>query len=109
IWTIFFIAAYQSQTNLQFFVVDCWPAMAGIAFMSINARIFLSSLTASKSGFTTASVTNSRYAAPYTSNSENTTGNDSYAVNSIAPVAVSISHIVENDREKGTHFGSEHD
>ncbi|OBZ73541.1 hypothetical protein A0H81_05882 [Grifola frondosa] len=40
-WTIFFFASYQSQSNLQFTAVDCWPAMSGIAFMLINVRVGL--------------------------------------------------------------------
>ncbi|KAJ6451268.1 hypothetical protein C8R45DRAFT_883357 [Mycena sanguinolenta] len=39
IWTIFFIATYQSQSNLQFIAVDCWPAITGISCMLIHVRI----------------------------------------------------------------------
>ncbi|KAF7371356.1 hypothetical protein MSAN_00771700 [Mycena sanguinolenta] len=39
IWTIFFIATYQSQSNLQFIAVDCWPAITGISCMLIHVRV----------------------------------------------------------------------
>ncbi|THU83044.1 hypothetical protein K435DRAFT_734296 [Dendrothele bispora CBS 962.96] len=37
-WNILFFASYQSRSNLQFTAVDCWPEVAGIAFMLINVR-----------------------------------------------------------------------
>ncbi|TFK39397.1 hypothetical protein BDQ12DRAFT_649823 [Crucibulum laeve] len=41
LWTIFFFATYKSETNVQFPVVDSWPAVTGIAFMLINVRVGL--------------------------------------------------------------------
>ncbi|KAJ6464063.1 hypothetical protein C8R45DRAFT_911371 [Mycena sanguinolenta] len=40
-WTIFFFISYQSQSNLQFIAVDCWPAMSGISCMLIHVRVGL--------------------------------------------------------------------
>ncbi|KAL0569665.1 hypothetical protein V5O48_012293 [Marasmius crinis-equi] len=75
--------------------------MAGISFMSINARIFLSSETTSKSGFSSASFnTNPRYMAPYTPNSETTAVQNNYPINPVSPVTVTINHIVEHVRDQ---------
>ncbi|KAF7371385.1 hypothetical protein MSAN_00775000 [Mycena sanguinolenta] len=41
VWTTFFLASYLSRSNLQFIVVDCWPAMTGISCMLIHARVGL--------------------------------------------------------------------
>ncbi|KAJ6464060.1 hypothetical protein C8R45DRAFT_507451 [Mycena sanguinolenta] len=38
-WTLFFFVSYQSQSNLQFIAVDCWPAMSGISCMLIHVRV----------------------------------------------------------------------
>ncbi|KAJ7309276.1 hypothetical protein DFH08DRAFT_899426 [Mycena albidolilacea] len=40
-WGIFFFAAYQSRSNLQFIVVDCWPTITGISCMLIHVRVGL--------------------------------------------------------------------
>jgi hypothetical protein len=40
-WTIFFLITYLARTNIQFPVVDCWPAIAGISFVMINVRTSL--------------------------------------------------------------------
>ncbi|KAG7091793.1 hypothetical protein E1B28_008197 [Marasmius oreades] len=115
IWTILFLATYQSRTNMQFFVVDCWPVMAGISFMSINARIFLSMEANNKPKHGSGSIpSNPRYLAPYTAHSEAMVGHNNYPLNPIDPVAVTISHIVENDQDhpstrKGELWGSDHD
>ncbi|KAJ7083261.1 hypothetical protein C8R44DRAFT_822626 [Mycena epipterygia] len=40
-WNLFFFVTYQSQSNLQFIVVDCWPAVTGISCMLIHVRVGL--------------------------------------------------------------------
>ncbi|KAF8161948.1 hypothetical protein K438DRAFT_1686197 [Mycena galopus ATCC 62051] len=40
-WSLFFFASYQSESNLQFIAVDCWPAMSGISCMLIHVRVGL--------------------------------------------------------------------
>ncbi|KAJ8094475.1 hypothetical protein PM082_010909 [Marasmius tenuissimus] len=99
IWTVLYIATFESKSVAQFFVINCFPTIAGISFMSINARIFLSSETAGNSrGFSSASATIPRYNAPYVSNSEIADTQDTpYTLRTIKPVAVSISHIVERE------------
>ncbi|KAF7324333.1 hypothetical protein MSAN_02524200 [Mycena sanguinolenta] len=41
IGTIFYLACYRSQSNLQLIVIDCWPAITGIACMAIYVRVGL--------------------------------------------------------------------
>ncbi|KAF4612669.1 hypothetical protein D9613_011881 [Agrocybe pediades] len=40
-WAVFFFATYLAETNLQFFTIDAFPEMAGIAFMLIITRVGL--------------------------------------------------------------------
>jgi len=41
IWNIFYYAAYQCQSELQFVLNQTVPAICGIAFMLINVRVGL--------------------------------------------------------------------
>ncbi|KAJ8092338.1 hypothetical protein PM082_023941 [Marasmius tenuissimus] len=43
IWQLIFLTLLFAHSNIQFTFVDSYPPIAGIAFMSINARIYLSS------------------------------------------------------------------
>ncbi|KAF8216299.1 hypothetical protein K438DRAFT_1953260 [Mycena galopus ATCC 62051] len=40
-WSVFFVATYESQSNLQFIAIDCLPTVAGIACMLIHVRVGL--------------------------------------------------------------------
>ncbi|KIJ41951.1 hypothetical protein M422DRAFT_254974 [Sphaerobolus stellatus SS14] len=40
-WTIFYFAAYCTESNIQFLVIDSWPAISGISAMFINVRVGL--------------------------------------------------------------------
>ncbi|KAF7371371.1 hypothetical protein MSAN_00773500 [Mycena sanguinolenta] len=40
-WTILYLACYRSESNLQYIVVDCWPAVTGISCMLIHVRVGL--------------------------------------------------------------------
>ncbi|KAF9476886.1 hypothetical protein BDN70DRAFT_138739 [Pholiota conissans] len=89
VWTTFFFASYQSESNLQFIAVDCWPAMSGIAFMLINVRVGLgwAQKNMSSAGNTMQSV---RSGNPRTFNG------DEYPLH---PVAINIQQAVHTDAD----------
>ncbi|KAJ6478293.1 hypothetical protein C8R45DRAFT_1006981 [Mycena sanguinolenta] len=39
IWSLFYLVSYRAQSNLEFIVVDCSPAIAGISCMLIHVRV----------------------------------------------------------------------
>ncbi|KAJ6447632.1 hypothetical protein C8R45DRAFT_1057447 [Mycena sanguinolenta] len=39
IWSGFYLVAYQSQSNFQFTLIDCLPAITGISCMLIHVRV----------------------------------------------------------------------
>ncbi|KAJ7464986.1 hypothetical protein B0H11DRAFT_2050418, partial [Mycena galericulata] len=61
-WSLFFFASYQSQSNLQFIAVDCWPAVSGISCMLIHVRVGLG--WAQKGGPTSTGATSTLAAVP---------------------------------------------
>ncbi|KAJ7217461.1 hypothetical protein C8J57DRAFT_1395736 [Mycena rebaudengoi] len=38
-WNLMFFVSYETQSNLQFIFIDCWPVMTGIAFTLIHVRV----------------------------------------------------------------------
>jgi len=85
------------HSNIQFTFVDGYPVIAGISFMSINARIYLSTWTPDKDPLSH----NSNIASPFTVAPMNTTlrseggQTESYVMHPVRPVAVQV--IVESD------------
>ncbi|KAL0569109.1 hypothetical protein V5O48_012862 [Marasmius crinis-equi] len=103
IWTIISLATYESKSPVQFFMINCYAAIAGIAFMSINARMFLSSETiGSQKAFSSTSSSNSHRGDPGPGHTESTDTQDSYQLHAIPPVAVKINHIVEQRADPGS-------
>ncbi|KIJ24716.1 hypothetical protein M422DRAFT_194345 [Sphaerobolus stellatus SS14] len=92
-WTIFFFASYQSQSNLQFIVVDCWSSASGIAAMFINVRVGL--------GWATKAVP-SIEASIGSQNGSGLNGRDAYHMR---PLAANITHIVTEEGD-GTYYNS---
>ncbi|KAJ7579074.1 hypothetical protein C8J56DRAFT_1110134 [Mycena floridula] len=83
-WTILFMALYESNTNYEFSIVDTWPSVAGIAFMLINVRVGL--------GW----AQNAEFTSHVGGGASNTRIQDSGNYR-LRPLAVNISHIVEQD------------
>ncbi|THU83765.1 hypothetical protein K435DRAFT_843915 [Dendrothele bispora CBS 962.96] len=97
-WNILFFASYQSGSNLQFNAVDCWPEMAGIAFMLINVRAGFRknqagtrSLSSTAGNNTSNSVYRNRIAGVHYSTSEHP----------MLPLSVNISTVTDTNRDTG--------
>ncbi|KAJ8089702.1 hypothetical protein PM082_014965 [Marasmius tenuissimus] len=98
IWTIICLVTYETKSSVQFFMINCYAAIAGIAFMSINARIFLSSETiGSQKTFSSVSAGSSsaRRGRSTPGHTETTDTQISCPLHTIPPVAVTINHIIE--------------
>ncbi|KAH9840964.1 uncharacterized protein C8Q71DRAFT_794946 [Rhodofomes roseus] len=88
-WTLIFFITYQTKTNVQFPIVDTWPAVSGISFMLINVRVGLGkSIGTSQIDSRNASGTGS--AAP------GILGNRSYP---LRPLTVEISQSTRRDND----------
>ncbi|KAJ8089726.1 hypothetical protein PM082_014994 [Marasmius tenuissimus] len=100
IWTIIFLASYETKTPLHYFMANCHAVVAGISVMSIKTRMFFSlQNTGSRKTFSSTSATDPsrRYPAP---DEDIYDTRDEYSLRSIPPVAVKISRIVEREDPK---------
>ncbi|KAL0056901.1 hypothetical protein AAF712_016483, partial [Marasmius tenuissimus] len=90
---LIFLTLLFARSNIQFTFVDSYPPIAGIAFMSINARMYLSSWRSTNdkrprfvtAGYSTSSSSACRRAEP----------EESFVLHSVRPVEVQIT--VEQD------------
>ncbi|CCM01517.1 uncharacterized protein FIBRA_03573 [Fibroporia radiculosa] len=88
VWTVFFLATYESGSNLQFVSIETLAMIAGISFMLINVRV---GLGWEQRGLSTA--TGSKFVA----RSISSRALDSY---SMQTMAVNISRVVERDDDE---------
>ncbi|KAL0059271.1 hypothetical protein AAF712_013995 [Marasmius tenuissimus] len=91
IWQLVFLTLLFARSNIQFTFVDSYPPVTGIAFMSINARIYLSSWspnTDKRSNLVTAAFATSTGA-------RGQEREESFVLHSVRPVEVQIT--VEHD------------
>jgi hypothetical protein len=91
-WTAFFVATYQSQSNLQFIAIDCLSVISGIAFMLINVRV---GLGWAQNSINTSQVNSSQHANSGGNRALSSSG-DSYPMR---PVAINIQHAVDTDHQ----------
>ncbi|KAF9558816.1 hypothetical protein CPC08DRAFT_667036 [Agrocybe pediades] len=89
-WAIMFFATYLSKSNMQFFTIDTFPAIAGISFMLIMTRVGLG-WAQKASGFTSGSVGRS------TGVETNQSGAIALGNLGSRPLAVNISKTVNQD------------
>ncbi|KAK1227824.1 hypothetical protein PQX77_009159, partial [Marasmius sp. AFHP31] len=105
IWTIVFLAGYQTENPLHYFMANCHAVVAGISVMSIKTRMFFSlQNTGGQKTFSSTSAIDSsrRYPAP---NEDVTDTHDGYSLRTIPPVTVKISRIVEREDPRISNKG----
>lgn len=88
-YTIFFFAAYQSDSLIQYPAIDTLCPIAGIAFMMINVRVGLGWAQRAHPSMTSSGIT---------SRPGGRTAQQSYAMR---PVAVDISQVVHKEDDLG--------
>jgi len=93
-WTIFFFASYRSKSNLQFIVVDTWPAMSGIAFTLINVRVGLGWAQNSQ-----LSVSQDRSIGQIASRLGEVRPSAGAEAYNMRPLAVNISQVIDKDSD----------
>jgi hypothetical protein len=92
-WTTFFFSSYQSQSNLQFVAVDCWPAMSGIAFMLINVRV---GLGWAQRSISSSPIEPSQHVTSVVRNRAHSLSGDDYP---LRPLAINIQRAVDTDQK----------
>ncbi|KAL0569374.1 hypothetical protein V5O48_012592 [Marasmius crinis-equi] len=105
LWIIAFAITYFTKSPLAFIFSDSWACVAGMTFLSINARIFLTS-TKSHGG------NSSYFSGPLTSSSQlrATQGTESYGMAPV-PVAVSVTRaqtatVETDDGKEGSRWNA---